>query len=221
LRIVQLVLAAKSKGAGYCMNGFYLDGISSLIRKCGLLSLVFIAGCTHTTGEIDLVMTPAISQKVVEEKIGINVDKWRFEIGAAVSDLLPKALRTEYAKVGLVSSVATNVASGKVKAAAPRLSIKAIDLDLSAGTTVFSSHEVTLIMEVEYLDGKGKSVFAKKIVSTGSESGADRLATWGGFLETSKFTQGMNEALDGAVTNSVLMAAKRIVECIKLNGACS
>jgi hypothetical protein len=216
------------------MNGFHLDSISSLIMKCGLLSLVFMTGCTHTirhvpgdfssqgtTGEVYLVMTPAISQKVVEQKIGISVDKWRFEVGAAVSDLLPKALRTEYAKVGLVSSVVTNGASGRGKVEAPRLSINSINLDLNAGTTVFSSHEVTLTMEVEYLDGKGKTVFAKKIVSTGSESGTDRLATWGGFLLTPMFTQGMNEALDVAVTNSVLMATKRIVECIKLNGACS
>jgi hypothetical protein len=76
-------------------------------------------------------------------------------------------------------------------------------------------------MDVEYLDSKGTQVFNKRIVGSGAESGVDRLATWGGFIESSKFTQGMNEALDVAVTNSVLAAAKRIVECIKLNGTCS
>jgi hypothetical protein len=215
------------------MKTFDFPKISSLLRKCGLLSFVILTSCTHTirhvpgdfssqgtVGEIDLAMTPAISHKVVEQKIGINLDKWRFEIGAAVSDLLPKALRTEYAKVGLVSSPETIGAPGKGKTAVPCLRINSIDLDLSAGATVFNSHEVTLTMEVDYLDDKGRTVFTKKIVSTGSESGAERLATWGGFIETSRFTQGMNEALDVAVTNSVVTAAGRIVECIKVKGAC-
>lgn len=208
--------------------------LSTLCTACVVMSSVLLTGCTHTirhvpgnfttqgsTGEIDLVMSPEVCQRVVDKKIGINVDKWRFQIGAAVSDLLPKALGVEYAKVGLVSSTGSNVAAARSKVGPARLVIHSIDLDLSAGSTVFGSHEVTVILGVEYFDSKGNLVLRKTLSGSGAESGSDRLSTWAGFIQSSQFTAGMNEALDVAVTNGVLAAARRIVDCIEQKGACS
>lgn len=215
------------------MRHSYVTGLRAGLQRWSVVVLLVLASCTHTIrhvpgnfktqasdGEIDLVMSPDISQKIIDKKIGINIDRWRFEIGSAVSDLLPKALQTEYARVGLLSVGVANSAPRRGTPESARLIIHSIDMDLDTGTTVFGSHEVTVKLGVQYLDSAGKSVFKKEIVGTGSESGIDRLTTWGGFGELSKFTQGMNEALDVAVTNAVVAAAQHTVECVELKGAC-
>lgn len=183
-----------------------------------IFCLVFgLAGCTHTirhvppnfvskasTGEISLLVSPTITQKIVEQRIGINVDKWRFEIGNAFMSIVPSALETHFAKVNVVQSASDKLLKSN------SIYIESLDIELDSGTTVLSKHEVILKTQVSYFRKDGSRAFDRTFINRGSQSGSSQLLTWLPFMQMA----GMNDSIELAVTDSLLALSEDLIKSI-------
>lgn len=161
-----------------------------------------------SSGVITLVVPTDIAQKIVVQRIGINLDKWKFEIGNAFVSIVPPALGTHFSDVRLVNNAINKKASSNT------ILIKSLDVKLEPGVTVFSEHKVILQTRVQYYGINGSLVFDRKFRTIGSHSGSDELKTWSGLVVFPMAIKGMNDSIEFAVTDSLLQLTDELIKAI-------
>jgi hypothetical protein len=205
--------------------------VFKIFRFYAILILVFLTtACTHVikhaqfpsnstgnTGEIKLFIPPETAQKVIDKKFGINADVWKFEIGQSILDILPKALNKEYSKINILLKKPDLSDLKITDKKSDSLVVKFQNLELDLGMTVFNEHKVTLFANIEYIDKNGNAIFNHEFKSIGLSSGSSQSKTWAGLVFAPMAVSGMNNAIEVAVTNSIIQLADDLLNCINRN----
>lgn len=182
--------------------------------------LVLLVGCTHTiahkplqntlpasTNDLSaIIVVPPESKAFTATHSNLSGDKWIFEVGHALVDIVPQVFRNHYGSVLLTDTVPPSFVPTAKKHLVV-LKINSFKPDI--GWTVFSKHDGALTVSVE---SKGKKTITEEVTGAGSDSGGNYAKTFGGLLLPSVGISGYNEAMSVMISNAVTATSVKALE---------
>lgn len=161
-----------------------------------------------TPQDLILIVPPDVSVRVESpvwgESSGMG-ETYNMDLGAAITDVLPKALQQYFAKVVVMSSLPNASITGSTIV---KISISSFAVDFA--TTIFGTSECNLKLNIDVLDSNGLPLKQFIVESTGKGSGSDYKETYAGLVFSPLTRQGVCKALGAMLTNAVVDAGGKI-----------
>ncbi len=185
----------------------------------GLLTLLFLFGCTHTIAPLPVeiphseeardgslyLVIPSDTANYVSTHRNLSGDTWNLQIGSAVADIFPKVFLTEF-KTVLTSQ-------DRPLELTPNDLLVQVEIDSfvhDIGMTIFSDHDGTLTIKLKPTHGE-----EKKLTVTASDSARTDLKTYAGLIVAGFGLSAYNESIARMLSQTALEAAIQSLVVVK------